>query len=268
MSENNISLLPDVITPVSDAIHQNLPETEKQADGALSTVVGFFNNVVLYPVKKANLTFRYKLEAFEDDLKEKIKGIPEENLQVPPTMIAGPTLEALRYTYDEDELREMYQNLLAAAMDTRIASFVHPAYVDTIKQMSPLDARVLREISKVGQCPAAKIVLTTDENPHLYVARALPELFIPLVSNLDDPFLISQSIINLSRLGVINIFDSGMTGYDYQALLKDEYILSVKNRYDQVDDGLKLVLFERGIQINDYGDEFCRVCLTEVHYAD
>ena len=73
MSENKNSLLPDVITPVSDAIHQNLPETEKQADGALSTVVGFFNNVVLYPVKKANLTFRYKLEAFEDDLKEKIK---------------------------------------------------------------------------------------------------------------------------------------------------------------------------------------------------
>lgn len=29
-------------------------------------------------MKKANLTFRYKLEAFEDDLKDKIKNIPEE----------------------------------------------------------------------------------------------------------------------------------------------------------------------------------------------
>lgn len=106
----------------------------------LSTVVGFFNNVVLYPVKKANLTFRYKLEAFEKYLREKTKHIPNENLQVPPVMIAGPTLEALRYTYDEAELREMYENLLASAMDTTKVSKVHPSFVDTIKQMSPLKA--------------------------------------------------------------------------------------------------------------------------------
>ena len=73
MSENKNSVLPDVIEPISNAIQQNIPETAKQTDGALSTVVGFFNNVVLYPVKKANLTFRYKLESFEDDLKEKTK---------------------------------------------------------------------------------------------------------------------------------------------------------------------------------------------------
>ena len=82
MSDIKNSVLPDIIEPMSNAIHQNIPETARQTDGALSTVVGFFNNVVLYPVKKANLTFRYKLEAFEDDLKDKIKNIPEENLQV------------------------------------------------------------------------------------------------------------------------------------------------------------------------------------------
>ena len=117
MSDTKDSVLPDIIEPMSNAIQQNIPETAKQADGALSTVVGFFNNVVLYPVKKANLTFRYKLETFEDDLKEKIKHIPPENLQVPPTMIAGPALEALRYTYDEAELREMYENLATAELE-------------------------------------------------------------------------------------------------------------------------------------------------------
>ena len=71
MSDTKNSVLPDIIEPMSNAIQQNIPETAKQADGALSTVVGFFNNVVLYPVKKANLTFRYKMESFEDDLKKK-----------------------------------------------------------------------------------------------------------------------------------------------------------------------------------------------------
>jgi hypothetical protein len=258
--------IPDIIKSASDAAQDNLPATMQQTDGALSTVVGFFNNVVLYPVKKANLTFRYKLEAFEDDLKEKTKHIPPENLQIPPTMIAGPTLEALRYTYDEAELREMYENLLASAMDNRIVAFAHPSYVDTIKQMSPLDARVLSKISKVGQCPAAKIVLITDKKVTQYIARALPELYVPVISEIDDPFLISQSLINLSRLGVIDIFDSGITSYDYKSLLKNDYILSRKELFDKKESGLKLHLFERGIRINDYGDDFCRVCLTEVHY--
>ena len=46
MSENKNSVLPDVIEPISNAIQQNIPDTAKQTDGALSTVVGFFNNVV------------------------------------------------------------------------------------------------------------------------------------------------------------------------------------------------------------------------------
>ena len=49
MSDNNKnSVLPDVIEPISNAIQQNIPETAKQTDGALSTIVGFFNNVVYF----------------------------------------------------------------------------------------------------------------------------------------------------------------------------------------------------------------------------
>ena len=110
MSDTKNSVLPDIIEPMSNAIQQNIPETaETSRWGAFIYCCWLFNNVVLYPVKKANLTFRYKMESFEDDLKKKIKNIPEENLQVPPVKITGPVLEALRYAYDEDELREMYE---------------------------------------------------------------------------------------------------------------------------------------------------------------
>ena len=65
--------IPDIIKSASDAAQDNLPATMQQTDGALSTVVGFFNNVVLYPVKKANLTFRYKLKLSKMTLKRKLK---------------------------------------------------------------------------------------------------------------------------------------------------------------------------------------------------
>ena len=71
MSKNEKGL----IESTANAVKTLVPETTKQTDGVLSTVVGFFNNVVLYPIKKANLTFKYKLEAFEHDLKKKIEKI-------------------------------------------------------------------------------------------------------------------------------------------------------------------------------------------------
>lgn len=262
MSENKNSLLPDVITPVSDAIHQNLPETEKQADGALSTVVGFFNNVVLYPVKRANITFRYKLEAFEDDLKEKIKNVPAENLQIPPTMIAGPTLEALRYTYDETELREMYENLLAAAMDNRVASGAHPSFVDTIRQLSPLDASVLRMFSAKEQYKCGTVRFCLKEMPTKIYSNGMPDYFVEEFVSLGDQFLVSASLINLRRLGIIDITESGLQGEDYESMKSNSYVKSREMIYRQQGKyDFTVAVTEHAAVLNNYGKQFIKICL-------
>lgn len=224
MSDNKISVLPEIIEPISNAIHQNLPETEKQTDGALSTVVGFFNNVVLYPIKKANITFKYKLEDFENDLKEKIKNIPEDNLQIPPTMIAGPLLEALRYTYDEENLREMYENLLASAMDTRNISKVFPSFVDDIKQMSPLDAKILKVLSESVQLRCANIMFILNNTEKFYI-NGMPNYFVIELLPFGDPFEISASLKNLERLGLIDIVSRGLLGRNYDELKNHSYVL-------------------------------------------
>lgn len=260
MPDNNKSLLPDIITPVSNAIHQNMPETERQADGALSTVVGFFNNVVLYPVKKANLTFRYKLEAFEDDLKEKIKHIPPENLQVPPTMIAGPTLEALRYTYDEAELREMYENLLASAMDTRTVNQALPSFVDAIKQMSPLDAVVLQKFVESHQLACAGIKFTIENTNQVY-SKAMPTYFVEELAAQSDPFVVSTSITNLLRLGFLNIIDGTINGYDYESFKIHPYVQSRRDLFNTFGRPFIIEIDKKVIILNDYGKSFAKVCL-------
>ena len=262
MSENKNSILPDVIEPISNAIQQNIPETAKQADGALSTVVGFFNNVVLYPVKKANLTFRYKLEAFEDDLKEKIKYIPEENLQIPPTMIAGPTLEALRYTYDEAELREMYENLLASAMDNRISEEAHPSFVDTTKQLSPLDAIVIKMFAMKQQYMCGTVCFTIKEMPTKNYANAMPDYFVNEFFSLGDPFLISTSLINLKRLGIINITEGGLTGENYDSMKSNTYVMEREHLYrEQGKYDFTVNITEHAVVLNNYGKQFIKICL-------
>lgn len=256
--------LPDVIKSASDAAQDNLPATMEQTDGVLSTVVGFFNNVVLYPIKKANLTFRYKLESFEDDLKEKTKHIPPENLQEPPVMIAGPTLEALRYTYDEKELREMYENLLASAMDSRVSSEAHPSFVDTIKQLSPLDAIVLEMFVSKKQYKCGKICFTLTENKSKNYANAMPDYFVEEFSSLGDPFLISTSIINLKRLGIIDITESGLLGENYDSMKSNQYVMSRENLYRQqgVYD-FSVEISEHALILNNYGKQFIKICLPK-----
>ena len=262
MSENNNSLLPDVIEPLSNAIQQNIPETARQTDGVLSTVVGFFNNVVLHPIKKANLTFQYKLEAFEDDLKEKIQNIPPENLQVPPLMIAGPTLEALRYTYDEKELREMYESLLASAMDSRISRKAHPSFVDTIRQLSPLDALVLKRFAVKQQYMCGTITFILKEISSKIYANAMPDYFVPEFCSLDDPFLVSSSLINLKRLGIIEITERRLKDKDYNSMKINPYVVERETLYRKEGKyDFTIEIDEHAAILNNYGKQFIKICL-------
>lgn len=259
MSET--SLVPDVIKSTSDAVQANLPETAKQTDGILSTVVGFFNNVVFYPVKRANLTFKYKLESFEEDLKKKVEKIPAENLQIPPTMIAGPTLEALRYAYDEEELREMYENLLASAMNREKVKKVHPAYVDAIRQMTSLDAIILNYMAKKFRIACANIVFSFSRSGKVLLA-GMPDYFSCDLFDIADPFDVSASLQNICRLGLVDIESGKMNNYDYSAIKEFPYVVE---RYQLACKGEaeKPTIVQRDfhITLSDYGRNFTEVCL-------
>lgn len=61
----------------------------------------------------------------------------------PDILVAGPTIEALRFTGHNPTLRGMFINLLATSMDAETAQAAHPAFVEIIKQMSAEEARFL-----------------------------------------------------------------------------------------------------------------------------
>lgn len=269
MSENNGSLLPDLITPTSEALHRNLPETEKQADGAISTVVGFFNNVVLYPVKKANLTFRYKLESFEDDLKNKTKHIPAEHLQIPPARITGPVLESLRYAYDEDELREMYEEMLASAMDVRKASKVHCSYVDAIRQMEPLDAMVLRRIYELSEISSVQIKFYKAGTSQYYT-NAMPYHYSDQLLDLGDAFQISASISNLLRLGLLISINGILNKGASERIKSEPYVQQRYLAYNKLEGGVTIdVSIDCNIlRIDSYGRHFIDVCMLTKEEKD
>ncbi len=251
-----------LIESTAIAVKELVPETTRQTDGILSTVVGFFNNVVLYPVKKANLTFKYKLEAFEQDLKKKIENIPSENLQDPPLMIAGPVLEALKYTYDEENLREMYENLLASAMDNRKVNSTHPSYVDAIKQMSPLDAKILAIIVEKRQLRCGEIVFDVQKTGKI-IYNGMPKYFVPELVNLSDPFIVSSALSNIERLKLIDISDTRFNNMNYEEIKNHSYVIERASYFKEMCQDFTVQLIDHGIAINNYGQSFARACMNK-----
>lgn len=239
-----------------------LKPATREAGEALQTIVGLFNNVILYPVKKANITFKYKLEEFEQDLRTKVDKIPNEKIIEPPLTIAGPTLEALKYTFDTKELREMYINLLATSMNIETVTLSHPAYVDIIKQMTPLDAVIFEKASKIRQIPCARISFVFGSNMY---SSAMPRLFIPDLLDTEDPFLVSSAVQNLCRLGVITHLDTSVVEeYNYDVFKEHSFVTNQYEVFKKITTEGELIIRmnKEVILINDFGRNFAKACLN------
>ena len=88
-------------------------------------------------------------EIFVPEVEKKLANVPEERRISPDLTIAGPAVEALRFTGDQPELRDMFANLLAVSIDVETAKNAHPAFVEIIKQLTPDEARILKHIGSV-----------------------------------------------------------------------------------------------------------------------
>ena len=115
----------------------------KQVGKALETVTKAVN-VALAPVSL--LVWGYdKIQGFIDNsVAKKLENIPEERIQTPDPHVAGPALESLKYTGENESLREMFANLIANSMDSETAKKSHPAFVDIIKSMTSDEAKILK----------------------------------------------------------------------------------------------------------------------------
>ena len=107
-----------------DAIQPAAKEIGKSLETVAKAV-----NVALSPVSALVWGYDQIEEFVSTNVAEKLKKIPNERIITPDIMIAGPTLEALRYAGHKETLREMYANLLATSLDSEVATFAHPSFV-------------------------------------------------------------------------------------------------------------------------------------------
>ena len=139
-------------------------------------------------------------------LTRKLRDIPEDELITPAIEVAGPAIEALRFTSESsDELRDMYANLLATAMDRRKAETAHPGFVEIIKQLTPDEARLVAALHPPGE-PLLRLRAMLVGRPNEWSYEAGVTL-LGERANCQYQDLVWSYITNLERLGIVRTED-------------------------------------------------------------
>lgn len=201
----------------------------------------------------------YNLKMVENELENQLLDTPPEKIVEPDPYIAVPALQAISYSYDNDELRSMYAHLLSKAMHEDYRTQVHPSFIEIIKQLSPTDCLIFREIMTNQENPLIDAAMIVDLDNKSHQSPALKN--INSFTSCKDYEQSRISIDNLERLKLIEIPPySSYTNKDiYVKILNSPACVQLKNMY-----GEHIVFNERALLKTSFADLFYQVCVKDI----
>lgn len=187
---NLLNVIADNAEIVKDAYTNGLEPSVIETGKALSepikgiTRVGRLINAMFSSIDCWILEREYAIKKTQKLLEKKLENISDEDIEPPKNYIAIPALQALSYSIDSEELRNMYANLLAKSMCNKTADKVHPAYVEIIKQLSPMGVRVFEYIASDQYTIAIKRVYLDDNSKKFDTAFLMWQVQFNLLSQI------------------------------------------------------------------------------------
>ncbi|MBY6053318.1 DUF4393 domain-containing protein [Cytobacillus firmus] len=223
--------------------------------------LGIGSHISLW-IKKQQVRQQQNLKDYIKKVEEKTQSIPEENVIDPELHIVGPAIEASKYYIESEELRNMFANLIASSIDSRVSDETHPSFVEIIKQLSPLDANMLINFKNTNQHPIVQVRIQ-GENGNYIIHQ---EHLMNFESNSNYKVYVA-SLSNLERLGLVQINYSArsyeVTDYEfvnshpaYQESQK--YLLELKNKKYDFD---RIEIHKGLISLTPLSTNFIKVCL-------
>lgn len=250
----------------------SLAEIPKSIDNALDNITGpltknigqtlgdvwslVFGGISLM-ANKRKLRYSAQLDIYKKEIFQAVSDIPPEKVTEPSIQITAQALENSKYCFEEQELRHMFTSLIANSMNTDYQNYVHPSFAEIIKQMSPLDAKILKLFAK----------RSSQYFPICEFNRITPTgRLVPLVTNVfmelldKDPILQGKSISSLDRLGIVSVdmtaslSDSRYTKFEHHPLYQN-----FQKQYSE-----DSITINKGIvSATPHGSSFLKVCVTD-----
>jgi hypothetical protein len=256
-AKETVALVADLVKAAGD--NPQVKESCQNLGQAALTLTKTINNALL-PLAAVNFAFEkaraYFREKFQSDLQETTKLIPEEHMTEPKASIAGPALQGITFALEEPDLKKMYLNLIATAMDRRKMSTAHPAFIEIIRQLEAQEARLLSLILKAdGGLPIVRVRATTaGEDGWGEVESCVMNLMISgqPIDNPDQPAMVDNWI----RLGLVEVcYDKFLTDDNAYAWV-DEHPHYQRLKASVENDKVKITFLKGCIARTAFGIKF------------
>ena len=211
-----------------------------------------------------DIKYRQKKQEVENlflkNVVTEVTNIPKDQIQEPKMSVLGPALEASKYYIDDEELRMLFAKLIAASMDNSKNDTLQPAFVEIVKQMTPIDAKNLTSLYNIKdkQNPVVSIILENKDTRDY--KEVFNHFYIENISNIPHK-RIASSLINQERLGLIEI-NYGVFLSDENKYLPYENHPIIKQFKKEYNDDLHSIELKKGlIKITNFGMDFCKICI-------
>ena len=216
----------------------------------------------LSPLEKWVLQKEYNVAETKKLLEEKLQNTPPELIRSPEPHIAVPAMQYISYCMDNEELREMYANLLANSMNKVVKNGVHPGFIEIIKQLCPDEAKFLKYLSINSRIPTITLKYV-DILGEIDIIKDFSD--VPEKIGCEYPYDVAKYIDNLVRLGLLQkSTNTSLSDLSiYEPLKKHPYITDRIDEQEIKEMGLKKADFDlRYVDLTTYGAAFCNVCLN------
>lgn len=217
------AIIPSSVTPSdiipSENIQAPIVSENKELPGI--DIKGLLN-----PIKSLFKDYDFIIDNIEGKLLDKLKSKTNNELQTPPAYIAVPIFESLRITLDNPDYLNSYCNLLANAMDPRTAGLVHPRFINTLRQITPDEIKLLSIFGKEHQIPFLQLYesnsMTNQITSHNHILE-------DTTINLSYPDNLALYLDNLIKLDIINAHQSTYNS-EFETLVNCQFIKDLKKK--------------------------------------
>lgn len=249
----------DFIPETIDSVSKNLPKTKDALDNVLSSVINVVDTL-LFPFQAAKLLKDAKIESLKRSLAIDIEKIPEENRKKEVELnIVGPAIESLKYTIQDDELRDLFEKLLVSTLDNRKQVF--PSFVEIIRQLSPDEAKLLKELKEeISDYPLVDVIFDLKDGKGSYY-DVLQNYSLIGKKTCEKKELIPTYLIELQKFGLILINDRVHLGSDilYTKLEQEALEIGKEKKYFIMNGEYRVN--RKKFSVTAYGKLFLKACV-------
>ena len=249
---------PQILTTIYGDIAQ---PSVKKVGTALETVFEFSTSFLL-PLKLLNEKFKINFEKRLNEYKQKLESLSEEDVCEVNPQIGTPIVEKLSYTTN-DEIADLFINLLTKASSSKTVNLAHPSFVQLIERLSVDEARIIKHLKDKEIVPCISFRAHLKENKGFYEILKNGTM-LQYEIELLFPQNISTYLDNLVSMGVLDI-SHGFHKMDdniYNPIYNKYEYEKVSANYLKADTFERIEKMKSYYQITDFGKAFIRACNT------